>query len=72
MLVSIYESGYINRNQTYKMSLIKGLLSGLGGAIGATVILALLIWTLSLFDDIPLIGRIFDNLRGTIESSSPK
>ncbi len=72
MLVSIYETGYIDRNQTYKMSFMKGLISGLGGAIGATLLVALLIWTLSIFDSVPLIGRFFDNVRSTVETQTRK
>lgn len=68
MLVNIYESGYINRNQAYKMSFLKGLVGGLGGVIGATIVVALLIWLLSLLNEVPLIGRLFENLRSTIES----
>ncbi len=69
MLANIYDSGYIDRNQMYKMSFLKGLVGGLGGVIGATIVVALLIWLLSLFNDVPLIGRLVDNLQNTIESS---
>jgi hypothetical protein len=67
MIASIYETGHANKKAMYKASFIKGLLSGLGGVIGATVVVALLIWIFSLFDQIPLVGRIFENLRDTIQ-----
>ena len=54
MLQSIYESGYIDRNQLYKMSFLKGLFTGLGGVIGATVLLAALLWILSVLNYTPL------------------
>ena len=43
MLVSIYETGYLDAKQSYKQAFFKGLASGLSGVIGATIIVALLI-----------------------------
>lgn len=68
MMQNIYESGYIDKNTFYKMSFIKGVLTGLGGVVGATLVLGLLIWILSLFDQTPIIGPLFDNLQNTIDS----
>ncbi len=72
MLVNIYETGYIDRNQAYKMSFLKGLVSGLGGVIGATLLVGLLLWGFSLFDDVPLVGRFFDNLENTVKTHTTK
>jgi len=64
MLDNIYQSGYIDRNQMYKTSFIKGVVAGFGGVIGATVVVGLLLWILSLFSDLPLV----DTIRETIQS----
>jgi hypothetical protein len=68
MLENIYESGYIDRNQAYKTSFIKGLLSGVGGVLGATILIALLLWILTLFKQVPLVGPFFDRVRTTVQS----
>lgn len=68
MVANIYESGYVDKNQTYKMSFMKGLLGGLGGVLGATIIVALLLWFMSFFKEVPLIGPVVNNIRHTIEN----
>ncbi len=72
MLTNIYESGYIDRNQTYKMSFVKGVLAGLGGVIGATLVVALVIWILSLLSNVPLINIITDNVENTIQQKNTR
>jgi hypothetical protein len=72
MLVSIYESGYLDRNQAYKMSFLKGLVTGLGGVLGATLLVALLLWVLALVSDVPLIERITDPVYETIKNGRQK
>lgn len=69
MLTNIYETGYVDRNQSYKMSFVKGLLAGLGGVIGATIVVALLLWALTFFDNVPLVGRFTEKTRNTIEQN---
>ena len=67
IVAAVYETGYLNKAQSYKMSFVKGLVSGLGGVLGATVLVALLIWTLSLFSEVPLIGNFVHNFEQTVE-----
>ena len=69
MLTNIYESGYINENQSYKSSFLKGIFGGVGGVLGATVVIGLLIWLLSLFTSIPLLGPLTQRIQNTIQNS---
>jgi len=70
MLQSIYESGYIDQNAAYKMSFLKGVAAGFGGVIGATIVVALLLWILNFFDDIPLIGPFTEKVQDTVQTKN--
>jgi hypothetical protein len=67
-VAAIYETGYIDAGKSMRMSFFKGLLGGLGGVIGATVGVALLLWVLSWFGQVPLIGEFVQKVEYTIES----
>ncbi len=67
-LESLYDSLNPDRKSVYRTNFIKGIWSGLGGVIGATVGLAVLLWILSLFGQIPIIGHFVDTVRHTIQS----
>lgn len=69
VVANIYETGYLDRNQTYKMSFVKGLLGGVGGVIGATIVIGLVLWFLSLFKQIPVVGPFVNTVRHTVQES---
>lgn len=69
VVASIFETGYLDKKQAYKTSFIKGVFSGLGGVIGATIVLALLIWVLSLFSRVPLVGNFSEKVQNSIQHS---
>lgn len=59
----------IERKILYRTAFMKGIFSGLGGVVGATIVVALLLWTLSLFSEVPFIGEITDSVKNTIDST---
>lgn len=67
MIESIYLSGYADRKRAYRFSFVKGIFAGLGSVIGATIVVALLVWMLGLFRDIPVINIITENVRETVQ-----
>jgi Domain of unknown function (DUF5665) len=67
-LEALYDSLNPNRKTVYRVNFIKGVWSGLGGVVGATVGIALLLWLLSLFGQIPLIGHFVDTVKHTLQN----
>lgn len=68
IVASVYETGYLDAAKSYKQSFLKGLFQGLGGVVGATILVALLIWVLSFFNEIPFIGKITEQVQDTIQT----
>lgn len=66
----VYLSSHSDRKEAYKVSFFKGLASGFGGVLGATILIAFLLWLLSLFDQIPFIGPFVDRVKETVESTN--
>lgn len=65
----LFASDYIDVKRLHWENFVRGMFFGAGGVIGASVFIAILIWFLSLFDSVPIIGPIFDNTKATIQQS---
>lgn len=61
---------YADKKKLYRTAFVKGLFSGLGGVIGATVLVAMLLWSLSLFKEVPLIGNFVDSVKETVDNGN--
>ncbi len=72
MIANVYEMGYMDRKKMYKMSLIKGVITGFGGVIGATLVVALVVWILSLLNYVPIIEKVTDPLTETIRNAQER
>lgn len=66
LLQSVYETGFFNKKRMFMMMFVRGVFTGLGGVVGATLVLALLLWILSFFQEIPLIGPLFESIPQTV------
>lgn len=71
MVQNIYDSGYVDRNTVFKMSFLKGIAAGVGSVLGATIVVALLLWVLNLFDSVPLVGPLTEKVQNTVETKNP-
>lgn len=57
------------RADVYKMNFVRGIFFGLGSALGGTVILAIAVWLLSLFVDLPGIGQSVQEFQDTLKNT---
>lgn len=67
-LENIYLTGYIDRKEMLKMSFVKGVMTGFGGVVGATIVVALLLWILSFFNTVPLLGPVLENVEQSVQT----
>ncbi len=66
-LQEFFDHGYVNKKQALKFSLLKGIATGAGAFIGGTVVIAILLWTLSKFNSIPLVGPITNQVQESLK-----
>lgn len=67
-LEELFQDFYKNRYQLYWMNLVRGLFFGFGTVIGGTLVVALLLWLLSLIGQIPWLGEFVDTIQRSLEA----
>lgn len=72
VLEEVFNDLYESRSRIYKLNFVRGLMFGAGSALGGTIVLALVVWILSLFVNVPIIGDYFENAQQSIESTTDK
>lgn len=70
VLEELFNDLYDNRGRIYKLNFIRGVLFGAGSALGGTIVIAFVVWILSLFVNVPLIGDTFKNAQQSIERTT--
>lgn len=65
-LQAFYDMGYVNRRQALLWSFTKGLAGGFGALVGSTLVIALLLWILSFFNQLPFIHGINQALQSAL------
>ena len=70
VLDDLFDDIYSQRQRVYKINFVRGILFGAGSAIGGTFIIAIVLWVLSIFVNIPLVGELFRDAQQTIEQRS--
>lgn len=66
---AVVTSGYQSKRRLITANFIRGIFFGLGVTIGASLIVGILLWVLTLFNDIPFIGDLLQNVEDTINEA---
>lgn len=67
-VAALYDHINPDRKGLYRTAFLKGIVTGLGGVIGATLVIVILAWILSLLGQIPFVGPIFESVERTIQT----
>lgn len=65
----LFTTEYISKRELYKSNFIRGIFFSAGSIIGATIILGVGLWGLSLFKEIPLVGPVTETIKESIQQS---
>ncbi len=65
----VVAQGLTNTKRLLFTSFLKGAATGVGAILGATFIITILLWTLSVLGGIPFVGDIFEGIRESIEAN---
>lgn len=68
VIEELFNDYYDDRRNIYKVNFFRGIFFGLGSVLGATVVVALIVWLLSFFVNIPGIGETFQQAQRSLES----
>ena len=69
LLEELFNDFNRSRVQVYKMNFVRGIMLGAGTVLGGTVVIALLVWILSMLANfIPPLGDFFEGISQTIQS----
>ena len=68
LLEQLFDDHYRYRWRVYRMNFMRGIFFGFGSVIGATILVGLSLWILSLFTELPLIGNLFETSQNSLEN----
>lgn len=64
-----FQDYHRRRKQVYFMNFVRGIWFGLGSVMGGTLVLALTLWLLSLFQQIPFLTDFTETIQRSIENA---
>lgn len=72
LLEELFNDFYDDRRNIYKMNFFRGIFFGLGSVLGATIVVAIVVWLLSFFVNVPGIGNEIQQAQDTLRSHNTK
>ena len=68
----LYEAAYQSKRKIFVMALLKGIATGLGIFLGGSLVVALLLWLLTLGGNLPFIGKLSQAAERSIQQTRDK
>jgi len=68
-VAALYDHINPDRTGLYRTAFLKGMVTGLGGVIGATLVVAVLAWFLAVLGHVPFLGDISKDAQQTIQDT---
>jgi nitrate reductase NapE component len=68
VIEELFNDYYNDRRSIYRVNFFRGIFFGLGSVLGATVVVAFIVWLLSFLIGLPGIGNTIEQAQKSIES----
>lgn len=68
-LEALFASSYVDKKKLYIANFWRGIFFSIGTIVGATIVISLLLWLLSFFQEVPLIGPVVENVTNTVQQA---
>ncbi len=64
-MMYLYQTGFVSYKQSLKYTFLRGIVYGFGLFLGGTIVVAVALWFLSLFDQLPFIDHIVNAIQSS-------
>ncbi len=71
-VMALYDAINPDRKGLYRTAFLKGIFTGLGSVIGATLVVAILLWVLTVLGNVSFVKPFTNGVRSTIQDKTAK